>query len=121
MKKVMLVDDQEMANFIVKKMMEIHMADTEVRDFTDPVKAFKSLPDEAPHLILLDLNMPVMNGWDFLEEMKAQEIQIPVIILTSSTSAQDLEKSKAYSNVQDFYHKPMQKETFSEIKALLNN
>lgn len=107
MKKVMLIDDQEMANFIMKKMINVHLGDMAVYDFVLPQKAFEALRELEPDLILLDLNMPEMDGWAFLDAMQLENLNYPVAILTSSTSNHDLKRSKLYPNVVEFYNKPL--------------
>ena len=70
MTPIILVDDQPIANFITKKLLEIEGYKDNVKDYTDALIAFENIKAEATAIIFLDLNMPVMSGWDFLEEMK---------------------------------------------------
>ncbi len=74
-----------------------------------------------PKIIFLDINMPVMNGWDFLEEfdkIKANFEQLPRIYLLSSTvDPEDYKKAKKFSLVQDFISKPLSKEALQNIAA----
>ncbi len=74
-----------------------------------------------PNLILLDLNMPIMNGFEFLAVVKADERfrSIPVIVLTSSTSKVDMNDS--YKNcVAGYIEKPLDPEEYSEIIKVLD-
>ena len=70
-----------------------------------------------PQLILLDLNMPIMDGWEFLDEF----IKIPckqkitIYIITSSIDRADVEKAKTYSNVSNYILKPVTIEGLKEI------
>lgn len=76
----------------------------------------------TPNLILLDLNMPIMNGFEFLEAVKADERfrSIPVIVLTSSTSKVDMNES--YKNcVAGYIEKPLDPEEYSEIIKILDD
>ena len=70
-------------------------------------------------LILLDLNMPIMDGWDFLEEFGSQlahqYTNIKIILLSSSVDPSDIQKSKTYPIVLDFLPKPLTKETLNII------
>lgn len=72
-----------------------------------------------PTIIFLDINMPVMNGWDFLEEfekIKARFTSLPRIYLLSSTvDPEDYKKAKNFSLVQDFISKPLSKEALQTI------
>ena len=119
MNKIYLVDDQPIANFITKKLLALEGFEGNVEDYTDPEKAFQSIAGDKDALIFLDLNMPVMNGWDFLDAMKTNNINHRTIILTSSTSKIDQEKAKEYSCVIKYMVKPMNKKKFSELSDFL--
>lgn len=75
----------------------------------------------VPQLIFLDLNMPVMGGWEFLEIFSSSEYaeynHIKVIILSSTVDPDDLEKSKKFSMVIDFLSKPISRELLEYIKS----
>ena len=66
---------------------------------------------EHPDLIFLDLNMPEVNGWQFLEVLTEKQNQTQVVIVTSSTSIHDKEKAQKYAQVIDFLEKPLTKNT----------
>ena len=116
--KIFLVDDQSITNIISKKLIEVSGLCQNVYDFTSPKEALDSICEHKPDLILLDLNMPKIDGWQFLERLNSTEHKSKIIILTSSTSVFDKEKSKKYSNVIDFYSKPLNLENTISI---LNN
>jgi CheY-like chemotaxis protein len=73
----------------------------------------------TPTIIFLDINMPVMNGWDFLEEfekIKSRFTPLPRIYLLSSTvDPEDYKKAQKFSLVQDFISKPLSKEALQNI------
>lgn len=82
------------------------------------------LPEKGtriPNLILLDLNMPVMNGFEFLDVVKsdARLKAIPVVVLTSSTSSLDMSDSYN-SNVAGYIEKPMDPEEYLDIVHVLD-
>ena len=85
--------------------------------------AFKTIANASnkPQLIFLDLNMPVMNGWEFLESFNTANYleyhQTKVIILSSTIDPEDLEKSKKYPMVIDFLSKPISKEMLELLKG----
>jgi two-component system, NarL family, nitrate/nitrite response regulator NarL len=111
----MLVDDVQISNFIMKKMIANAANSFEIYDFTDPSNASDQLATINPDIIFLDLNMPVLDGWGFLEAMKENEILNKVYILTSSTSELDRERSGLYNNVVGFLTKPVNKKDLEEI------
>lgn len=108
--KIMLVDDQEISNFIMKKVIEITRPEASVVEFTKPSSALEAIDAERPDIIFLDLNMPDMNGWDFLHKMDELSIGNKVAIVTSSTSREDMEATKSFQNVIDFLVKPINRE-----------
>lgn len=119
MKNVYLIDDQSIANFITRKLLELEGFNGKIKEFTDARIALQELIKEEDTLIFLDLNMPGMNGWEFLEEIKARDLHPEIIVLTSSTSKCDLEKSKQYPFVIKYMVKPLTKEKFRDISGLL--
>lgn len=120
MKKVMLVDDIPIANFIMKKMLQKVAPACEVIDFILPEKAIKNLEELNPDFIFLDLNMPVIDGWKFLKLMNENNLENKVYILTSSTSELDLQQSKQYKNVAGFLIKPITVDVLSDLFKVIN-
>lgn len=116
--KVLLVDDQKITNFINLKVFEMISVDNEAIDYTDSEMAFDDLNKHNPDVIFLDLVMPKLDGWGFLDKMKNQKIQLPVVILSSSTSPEDFSKAEQYQNVLDYFTKPLQRD---EVEKLLAN
>ncbi len=76
-----------------------------------------------PQLIFLDLNMPIMGGWEFLESFNTPEYSqynnTKVIILSSTIDPEDLEKSNKYPMVIDFLSKPISKEMLEYIREII--
>ena len=72
-----------------------------------------------PDIIFLDINMPVMNGWQFLEEYAhlRSDLQknITIYMVSSSVDEYDIRKSKEFKTVSDYIIKPIQKEKFSQV------
>lgn len=114
-RKVMLVDDIHIANFIMKKMLQKISPDYHVIDFTSPETAINSIEEINPDLIFLDLNMPVINGWNFLDLMADKNFEHKVYILTSSTNQYEIEQSKQYKNVIGFLVKPINLSTLTGL------
>jgi len=83
----------------------------------------KNKPITQPQLIFLDLNMPVMGGWEFLDYFNSTEFEefntIKVVVLTSTIDPEDLEKSKKYPMVIDFLSKPISQSMLEYLKDKL--
>ncbi len=80
--------------------------------------------NKYPLLIFLDLNMPVMGGWEFLdhfsqEEYRTQFKDCKVIVLSSTIDPDDINKAKTYPMVLDFLSKPISKEMLEDLKMIL--
>ena len=79
--------------------------------------------EKKPDLIFLDLNMPVMDGWEFLDLFNASNYftlnNTKVIILTSTIDPEDIKKAKSYPNVIEFLSKPITVEMLDYLKAKL--
>ncbi len=76
--------------------------------------------EAAPELILLDLNMPVMDGWDFMENyVRKYSTRLPetkIAILSSSVNPKDFVKSQQYEEIIDFINKPLMGDLLEELK-----
>ena len=103
---ILLVDDEYISNFINKKLISHIDASVNAIEFSDPEAAFDQLDYIKPDLIFLDINMPVMNGWDFLDKMAAEAKDYKVVILTSSVNAIDHKRAMKYMNVVGYVEKP---------------
>ena len=95
--------------------------------FTDPVLANQTLSEaidkgvDVPQMILLDINMPVMDAWDFLDKMNdvLMDAGVSVFILSSSINPEDMEKSKQYSSVLKYILKPLSLDKIGTILGLI--
>lgn len=111
----MIVDDVEISNFILKKMISKVPGNYLIYDYTSPEEALADIEKINPDLIFLDLNMPVIDGWEFLSLMNEKKHSQVVYILTSSSSELDHARSRNYINVKDFLVKPLNVNTLAHI------
>lgn len=124
---IFVVDDDMVYHFIIKKLFSKCNINVDTKYFFNGLEAIDELKnkvetDNIPDLILLDINMPVYDGWQFLEEFKKikQKLtkEITVYLVSSSNDVTDLNKSKEYQDeVKKYYYKPITQEDFETIFA----
>lgn len=111
---IILIDDDPINNLINKRLINKLAISPDVIEFSEAEKALEYLKTSTGrgNLILLDINMPVMNGWDFLSCYAELEDRIDesIIMLSSSIDNQDSQRSRTFSFVQDFIEKPLTRE-----------
>ncbi len=127
---VMLIDDNEIDNLINQKMLEAagvceniitHTGAKSALEFLRNLEklASKGVEEIMPQLIFLDIDMPIMDGFQFLEEFdKLQESTrnySKIIMLTSSINPQDLARSKKSKYVAKYLNKPLTQESIEKI------
>ena len=119
---VFIVDDDLVYHFIMKKLFAKSNINITTSYFFNGSEAIYQLKnnDTVPDLILLDINMPVCDGWQFLDEFKKLKTkfnkEILVYLVSSSDNPIDMTKSQDYKEeVQQYYHKPMTIENFQSI------
>ena len=125
LKCIMLVDDDPDDNFIheraIKKtdLANIVVTKTTGMDALEYLKSNKDNKNSHPELIFLDINMPGMNGWEFLQEYarldKELQSRAIIIMLTTSEYPDDVARAKTWDFVSDFITKPLTKEIMKDI------
>ena len=126
-KSVCIIDDDKVYTFGVKKIIKSHLPENDVTTFENGRKALDGIQEMMesgaglPDLILLDIDMPEMNGWDFLKEFdvirsKAEKVvEIFVISSRVDTNTEDLYKIEWDEKVSDFIKKPVQVDALKKI------
>lgn len=119
-KKIVFIDDDVIQITLNNRLFELCGLGAEIISFTDPLDAMNFIRNHSNEIdvIFLDLNMPVYNGWKFLELMN-EHLIMPVYMLTSSINAQDLSRSGEFSAIKQFISKPLTLEFVNELKAEL--
>lgn len=120
----MLIDDDEATNFIHQDVLEdVDPEDKDIHVHNDAEEALKNIKKSKiiPEIIFLDINMPGMNGWDFLDEFEKSVDyngkSIIIVMLTSSLNPDDEKKAKKYKSISGFENKPLTEEKAKKIFA----
>jgi len=108
-KKIFLVDDSPLMNFVNTVLIRRIEPDIRILHFTDAQMAYDRMAFENPDIVFLDLKMDGMTGWDFLNQMKEEGLPYHVVVLSSSISGLDKKRALAYPNVLDYMFKPLEK------------
>lgn len=127
--KTMLIDDSEIDLFIHRRFLELCNFSRELVAYKSAESALDSLKNlnghTPPNIIFLDLNMPVVDGFSFLNLFtrlpdKIQD-QSRIVVLTSSNSVTDREQVFLYKNVIQMITKPMKQSDIEALRILVNN
>ena len=122
-RNVFCIDDNETDRFIAETYVKNLFVNPEVTLFANAKEAIDKLislkpSNDSPDYILLDLNMPHMDGWDFLDEIYRRRIDVwcssSIYILSSSVCYDDVIKSRSYPIVKGFITKPLNQQKFRE-------
>ncbi|MBY0542914.1 MAG: response regulator [Sphingobacteriaceae bacterium] len=120
---LLVIDDDDINIFIIKKIVEKTGLDINMvskgngQQAIDYIKDSIANPEQFPNLMLIDINMPIMNGWEFIEAYQMLNIQqsVDMYILSSSVYENDIEKTKSYTSVKGFISKPLSIERLKEL------
>ena len=120
-----IIDDDAIFVFVLKKLLEKNGNFGKMIDFkngNDAIDILFGNESELPCVILLDLNMPIIDGWQFLDQLEDSELkdELNVYIMSSSIDRTDIEKSKTYSIVKDFISKPVNADKLNKILEEIN-
>jgi len=123
MKKVAIIDDDEIFQFTTRvKFQKLDLA-SEVLIFGDGEEAMDFLKDciisDLPDILLLDINMPIVDGWDFLKLFGDLEVEkkekIEIHMLSSSINPDDVKRAENNPFVSDYITKPIRDEDLTKI------
>lgn len=116
--KICIIDDDKIYQLLMRKLISKIDANITVKVFCNGEDAFNFYKENTctSEIILLDINMPKMNGWKFLDSIEEKNFKNSKIYLTTSSIAySDKEKAKKYSIIEDYLVKPLTKEKIREL------
>jgi CheY-like chemotaxis protein len=122
--QVLLVDDDNMVIYLHKMLTRMSGLADEPLCFGEGKSALEYLSaryQEGTHyLVLLDINMPVMNGWEFLQAVQTTDFAgaLSVVMVTSSIEQEDRDQARQFKQVVNFMEKPLNVETCKQILHL---
>lgn len=127
---ICVIDDDDIYQFTVTRTIKAHNIAKKILVFSDGEQALEffkdniSNEDHLPDIIFLDLNMPIMDGWQFLEEYIKLKPRvgkkITVYLVTSSVDPADTERAKKISAVSDYLIKPIKPEQLKDLVEALD-
>lgn len=110
---IMLVDDNDLTNTIHQALLRNFFASDSISVHSTPDSALQWLETvrrrggSLPDLILLDIEMPGMSGWELLKELQNRRIPVRVCMLSSSIANEDMERKNEFEEVLDYISKPL--------------
>lgn len=122
LKSVLLLDDNLATNYFHKKIIEKSNSAEQVLEFRSGINALKYLSQkgiEPPELMMVDINMPIMSAWEFLEKFskikKESKTDTKVYLLSTSLSPTDKEKADQIPLIKEVLLKPLTKESIHRV------
>jgi len=122
---LVIIDDEEINNFLTGELLNEYQHVNRSSFFTsahDAIDFLKTLPKEDfPEIILMDLNLPGWNGFEFAEEFEKNfedYFNTQIVILTNSISPSDKEKALSYNSVMHFLSKPLDEPKLNAVIKL---
>ncbi|MDR6786352.1 CheY-like chemotaxis protein [Pedobacter africanus] len=123
---LLVIDDDDINIFIIKKIVEKTGYNVNMVSKANGLLAIEFLKETLgqesfPQLILIDINMPVLNGWEFLDAYEELHVtqRVDMYMLSSSVYENDIEKAKTFAKVKGFISKPLSIERLIELFKLL--
>ena len=119
--RAFFVDDDESVNFFHGIIVEEYGGFEECEFYDNPMEALDRLAqlkeEESPNVLFLDINMPPIDGWEFLDELNERNLHIPIIsIVSTSMNPEDKIRAQNHPLVSYFQSKPLTVEFLKKVK-----
>lgn len=116
-KKIWIVDDDRIYRLSAIAFIKLLFPEVEINEYENGKQALDALKNNQPDLILLDLNMPIIDGWDLLNEFDDLSLkrELKVCLVSSSLDFNDRERARSNPYVSDFKLKPLSENDLKEI------
>jgi len=113
---IVLIDDDPISTFITEKLIFKNIRiPVQIFKFESAIDALKEIYNIKPHYLFLDLNMPEMSGWNFLESFNYEKNSPEIYILSSSVDERDIKRASHYRQVKNYLSKPLIKQAIKSI------
>jgi CheY-like chemotaxis protein len=122
---ICIIDDEEINQFILKTIIKNINKEIRTLSYNNGEEALHSLTelmisiDQLPDIILLDINMPVMGGWQFMDEfvkiIPQIDKKISIYIISSSSAPDDKKKAKSYIEIEGYLTRPIEPYLLKDI------
>ena len=120
-----MIDDDEIFVYAMRKLIKMKALSEELIVFDSVEKGLsylcenQSKPDAIPDVILLDINLPVSDGWDFIHEFQQVQAKLAkqprIYMLSSSSDSVDQQRAESYPSIQNYFTKPLSQASFDHI------
>ena len=110
--RCILIDDEEHSTQTLEVLLRKYCPEVDIIGiFHEGIEALEFMATQPPDLLFLDINMPMINGWEFLEQYEQleedQKGEVICIMLTTSINPSDEERAKKYSSIRRYLPKPL--------------
>jgi CheY-like chemotaxis protein len=122
---ICVIDDNDVYQFVMKNSINKLNPNIKILAYLNGEEGIESLKEmienkePLPDVILLDINMPIMDGWEFMNEFIKIKPKLPrvmpIYLTTSSLDASDIDKAKSYEDITGFLSKPIDRHTLLKI------